>query len=126
MFRSCIILGLSTCAVALQARYVEGYFYANGVVVSKSLGASVVYTLKPSSTPRPVQGIPGYRHSASDIPYPTGSNNTSVKPGPTGTPKCAPYWLENIKHQGLASFNPELDSYQVFRNVKDYGAKGKR
>ncbi len=34
------------------------------------------------------------------------------------------YWMENIKHQGLAPFNPSLGSYQVFRNVKDFGAKG--
>jgi hypothetical protein len=51
--------------------------------------------------------------------------SSSVKPGPTGTPSsCAPYWLENIKHQGLASFNPNATSYEIFRNVKDFGAKG--
>lgn len=33
------------------------------------------------------------------------------------------YWMENITHQGQASFNPDA-SYQVFRNVKDFGAKG--
>lgn len=35
-----------------------------------------------------------------------------------------PYWLQNIKHQGLAAFNPSPSSYQVFRNVKDFGAVG--
>lgn len=34
------------------------------------------------------------------------------------------FWLENIKHQGTAAFNPDPSSYQVFRNVKDFGAKG--
>lgn len=34
-----------------------------------------------------------------------------------------PYWLQNIKHQGIAAFNPNT-SYQVFRNVQDFGAKG--
>ena len=34
-----------------------------------------------------------------------------------------PFWLETIKHQGQSSFNPDK-SYQVFRNVKDFGAKG--
>lgn len=34
-----------------------------------------------------------------------------------------PYWLENIKHQGTSAFNPNK-SYKVFRNVKDFGAKG--
>jgi len=35
----------------------------------------------------------------------------------------AKYWMEEIRHQGVASFNPDK-SYQVFRNVKDFGAKG--
>jgi len=34
-----------------------------------------------------------------------------------------PYWLETIKHQGTSAFNPDK-SYKVFRNVKDFGAKG--
>ncbi|KAI1437042.1 glycoside hydrolase family 55 protein [Xylaria sp. CBS 124048] len=32
------------------------------------------------------------------------------------------YWLEDIEHQGLAPFAGA--GYDVFRNVKDYGAKG--
>ncbi|EMR63408.1 putative glycoside hydrolase family 55 protein [Eutypa lata UCREL1] len=32
------------------------------------------------------------------------------------------YWLEDIKHQGLAPFGG--DGYTVFRNVKDFGATG--
>lgn len=35
----------------------------------------------------------------------------------------AAYWMEDILHQGLASFNPN-SKYRVFRNVKDYGARG--
>ena len=35
----------------------------------------------------------------------------------------AAYWMEDILHQGLASFNPN-PNYRVFRNVKDYGARG--
>jgi glucan 1,3-beta-glucosidase len=34
------------------------------------------------------------------------------------------YWLEDIKHQGYAAFNANPGSYQVFRNVKDFGAVG--
>ena len=30
----------------------------------------------------------------------------------------APFWLEQIKHQGSAPFNPNPSGYQVFRNVK--------
>lgn len=36
-----------------------------------------------------------------------------------------PYWLEEIKHQGISAFNIDPSSYQVFRNVKDFGAIGK-
>ncbi|KAG2080260.1 glycoside hydrolase family 55 protein [Suillus cothurnatus] len=35
-----------------------------------------------------------------------------------------PYWLENIRHQGMAPFAPNATNYTVFRNVKDYGAVG--
>lgn len=35
----------------------------------------------------------------------------------------ADFWMNEVEHQGLASFNPDK-SYQVFRNVKDFGAKG--
>ena len=37
-----------------------------------------------------------------------------------------PYWLADIAHQGVAAFNPNPSGYKVFRNVKDYGAKGQR
>ncbi|TBU39254.1 beta-1,3-glucanase [Dichomitus squalens] len=36
----------------------------------------------------------------------------------------APFWLEQIQHQGSAPFNPNPSGYQVFRNVKNFGAKG--
>lgn len=34
------------------------------------------------------------------------------------------YWVANVNRQGVAAFNKNAD-YQVFRNVKDFGAKGK-
>ncbi|KAM0799623.1 glycoside hydrolase family 55 protein [Usnea florida] len=34
-----------------------------------------------------------------------------------------PYWFESIKHQGVAAFRKDA-KYQVFRNVKEFGAKG--
>ena len=33
------------------------------------------------------------------------------------------YWYETIAHQGISAFGPS--GYQVYRNVKDYGATGK-
>ncbi|KAJ7290151.1 exo-beta-1,3-glucanase [Mycena rebaudengoi] len=35
-----------------------------------------------------------------------------------------PFWMQNIRHQGIAAFNGNPSSYQVFRNVKDFGARG--
>jgi glucan 1,3-beta-glucosidase len=47
--------------------------------------------------------------------------------GPLGAGAAAPsdpFWLQNIKHQGIAAFNSNPSGYQVFRNVKDFGARG--
>ncbi len=35
-----------------------------------------------------------------------------------------PFWLQSISHRGTAAFNSNPSGYQVFRNVKDFGAKG--
>ncbi|KAI2616852.1 glycoside hydrolase family 55 protein [Hypoxylon sp. NC1633] len=34
------------------------------------------------------------------------------------------YWYETISHQGISAFNANKATYKVYRNVKDYGAKG--
>ena len=34
------------------------------------------------------------------------------------------YWLETIQRQGTVPFSSNSTSYKIFRNVKDYGAKG--
>ncbi len=36
--------------------------------------------------------------------------------------RASTYWYENIAHQGVAPFSPA--GYTVYRNVKDYNAKG--
>jgi glucan 1,3-beta-glucosidase len=33
------------------------------------------------------------------------------------------YWYENIPHRGISAFGPQ--GYAVYRNVKDFGARGK-
>jgi glucan 1,3-beta-glucosidase len=48
--------------------------------------------------------------------------NEPLGPGNAGPDE--PFWLEKIKHQGISAFNPNPSGYQVFRNVKDYGAVG--
>ncbi|KAI9739910.1 MAG: hypothetical protein M1818_004966 [Claussenomyces sp. TS43310] len=34
------------------------------------------------------------------------------------------YWYETITHQGYAPYNADPSTYNVYRNVKDFGAKG--
>src|ERR1700733_4938549 len=69
--------------------------------------------------------------------------NQPMGPG-TATPED-PFWMQSIKHQGIAAYNPSPNEYHVFRNVmvsrpgattlaynyqllrtylKDFGAKG--
>lgn len=38
-------------------------------------------------------------------------------------PSASNYWLANIKRQGVVPFGNGTE-YKIFRNVKDYGAKG--
>ncbi|KAJ2993621.1 hypothetical protein NUW58_g1786 [Xylaria curta] len=38
--------------------------------------------------------------------------------------QASSYWYESIAHQGISAFNDNPASYKVYRNVKDYGAKG--
>lgn len=54
----------------------------------------------------PVEDKPGLVARAEDVPGPV------------------PYWLEEIEHRGSSAFHPDPRSYKVFRNVKDFGAKG--
>jgi len=39
-----------------------------------------------------------------------------------GRQAASGYWLDQMQHQGIAAYNSP--SYKVYRNVKDYGAKG--
>ena len=52
------------------------------------------------------------------------STTTSSTPTSTPTSSCS-FWMENIAHQGYAAFNANPSSYTVFRNVKNFGAKGR-
>lgn len=54
------------------------------------------------------------------------TTSTTTSASPTVKPDaCSQYWLDAIKHQGLAPYAVGgSDSYKVYRNVKDYGAKG--
>ena len=58
--------------------------------------------------------------------YPSGTGKpSSTHPHPSSSPSsasCNDYWLAKIKKQGVAPYAGR--GYKVFRNVKDYGAKG--
>lgn len=47
----------------------------------------------------------------------SGSSNTGTAAA------SSPFWLQNIGHNGKAPYNSDA-SYKVFRNVRDFGAKG--
>lgn len=95
---SSILLLISSCAVTIHARH-------HGNEVSQHPITRSQTPLRPPGRPTPIHG------------------NSSSIPHPTGAASCEPYWMEQIKHQGVASFNPD-STYQVFRNVKNYGAVG--
>ncbi|KAH0563080.1 hypothetical protein GP486_002348 [Trichoglossum hirsutum] len=87
--------------------------------IVKRLASPAVFK-NPTAAPT---GIPSLLNSTSTsntsfVPLSTPTNTTA-----STTPLCAPYWLELVKHQGVSAFNPD-NSYHVFRNVKDFGAKG--
>ncbi|KAJ6607434.1 exo-beta-1,3-glucanase [Mycena sp. CBHHK59/15] len=61
--------------------------------------------------------------SYAGLVYSLGTTCTTPIGRGTAAP-ASPFWMQNIKHQGIAAFNPNSTTYQVFRNVKDFGAKG--
>jgi glucan 1,3-beta-glucosidase len=137
-----VILGLSTCASALNARSYSANLPQNDDTSTKTATSTLSYSSPPNSkpsslapqyssvivstfqttyTPQPISKNPTV------APYPIAANGTATSSAPltTGTSgSCGPYWLENIKHQGTASFNPNPSNYTIFRNVKDFGARG--
>ncbi|KII88660.1 glycoside hydrolase family 55 protein [Plicaturopsis crispa FD-325 SS-3] len=55
----------------------------------------------------------------------SGLGSTCSTPLGAGTAAAGdPFWLETIQHQGTSAYNSDPTGYQVFRNVKDFGAKG--
>jgi glucan 1,3-beta-glucosidase len=77
---------------------------------------------------RVVGSIVSVAYSKLDATRPTG-NITAPAPKPTAvtaphinSAEATTYWYEEITHQGISAFGSS--SYVVYRNVKDYGAKG--
>ncbi|KAL3433451.1 pectate lyase superfamily protein-domain-containing protein [Aspergillus tetrazonus] len=53
------------------------------------------------------------------VAIPTGQQSSNTSTEVAGQPE---FWLESIAHQGVSPLGPS--GYTVFRNVKDFGAKG--
>lgn len=111
------------------------------VVGGGSYGQGSGHTIKPSSSSHGGSWFPGqsssvsikpnssawYSHgngSASATPSQSSSGSSSTAPSSSATPGTCSYWMEDIEHQGIAAFNSNPGTYTVFRNVKDFGAKG--
>ena len=59
---------------------------------------------------------------ASPVASPQATTAASPTAAAAGT--SSSYWLANIQRQGTVPFG-NSSSYTIFRNVKDFGAKGK-
>jgi hypothetical protein len=68
------------------------------------------------------------RQDNSSVPvFSNGGFNTTSIAAAAAFPVNFPdgYWLNDMSGNGIAAFNTNPSGYKVFRNVKDYGAKGK-
>ena len=52
------------------------------------------------------------------------TDDAAAKTPIVAAPDDESYWMADITHQGVAAFNPNPSGYRVFRNVKEYGARG--
>jgi len=72
----------------------------------------------PNSGIRSPQGVPT---SATNNSHFNGCSPVKQPPSGSTTSDASPFWMEKIKRQGKAPFNPDPDAYKVFRNVKVRG-----
>ena len=68
-------------------------------------------------------GPTGTAKAVALAPTPKVLADVLVQAAAAASATAAPYWYETITHQGKAAFNTNA-TYQIFRNVKSYGAKG--
>lgn len=100
------------------------------LLLTSSILASTVRSLDIPAVESIVQEIKSKFRPYIDYEGPTGtaksalSTATRAVPFIAATPTDPPYWLADISHQGYAPYTPNPSTYKVFRNVKDYGAKG--
>ncbi|MBA7493104.1 hypothetical protein ES702_03659 [subsurface metagenome] len=104
------------CALVLSTTFVSsaatgGHFHPNS--------RSNTFRVGFNDTNGPPQYPPEHNGSPPTLP---GIYGPPGKPAASSESTCS-YWLEEIAHQGVAPFQND-SSYQIFRNVKDYGAVG--
>ncbi|KAF3927655.1 hypothetical protein ABW21_db0201676 [Orbilia brochopaga] len=90
---------------------------------SSLLGAACVLAHLTAAVPinRPSL-VPRYGYTYPNATDVTNSNSTGS--GYADIQAAGAYWLGDVQHQGVAAFNANPGAYKVFRNVKDFGAKG--
>jgi len=117
-FTAIVLSALAIAINSVNAQYNGGSYEAPAV---QQAAAAMAEAYKqyigyaPSVTPAAVAAGPsvdGLRKT-----------KTSTTSSATPTSTACSYWLDQIKHQGVAAFNSN-NNYTVYRNVKDYGAVG--
>ncbi|KAH6843393.1 pectate lyase superfamily protein-domain-containing protein [Chaetomium sp. MPI-CAGE-AT-0009] len=107
----------SLLAVSALVSGIAAKVKADGDYQAVTVLANQTFTSRPSSS----SPAPCSSSSPSGSPS-SASSIRSTATSSAGIPACTDFWLEKIKHQGVAPFSSP--DYDVFRNVKDYGAKG--
>ena len=112
---------------AVSATDGAGLSSVTGLPGTASLANATDFAVPASVTTSPT--VTSGPASATLSPSASGSSNSTDAPNQThvttsiDAASCS-FWMEDIAHQGIAAFNPNPSSYQVFRNVKDFGAAG--
>ena len=111
--------------VLLTASLTISLFLHNGVPVhaipTSATDTTDVMAPKPGNIFKSALNALSQRGSTTDILNSNAcSNPRQLFPGAIGlnTEDTGPFWMEKIKHQGKAPFNPDPEGYKVFRNVK--------
>ncbi|KAK4135130.1 glycoside hydrolase family 55 protein [Trichocladium antarcticum] len=109
---------------ALLSAFVAAAPKAVTVVVT-STTTTCPFSNSPPPCPQPTESEFEFESgSGSESTSLTRRSTISGSPSSTSntTPACTDFWLEKIAHRGVAPFAGS--GYKVFRNVRDYGAKG--
>jgi hypothetical protein len=125
---------LSFCVLMFEISSAKMPFFYLAISLLSAIGSVTAAKVSISQVSSAVQLATSSFAPAVTYAGPTGSassvlaksSTTKVSPQvAAATAGAAPYWLESITHQGISAFNSNPASYQVFRNVKSFGAKGK-